>query len=142
MLRRKNRYTKLWEIFMMEGHKVRSMGGDGRARWETLKAAYEADFNEFDYSDLNWTEKSGEFYDGLSKILTEDTTDPRWETHHWLLQHGRIVFYNEFSPLRLCQIAYNSGQYIAARDSEHYLPEAKKYYSDNDLGSINTYVEL
>ena len=64
----------------------------------------------------------------------------QWEYHHFFLQHVRIptLNFDQGSLMRVMQIAYNAGQYNVCLD--HYSADLRKYYIDNKLDCLETYV--
>jgi hypothetical protein len=66
-----------------------------------------------------------------------------WELHHFYLQHARIPTLNLNEPTltRLMQIAFNAGQLRACWNFPIYSEKLKAYYNDNNLQSIETYME-
>jgi hypothetical protein len=91
----------------------------------------------FDYvhNDLNMKGDDGE--DTLDDHLT-------WEKQHFFLQLIRIIKQNpDFKFVRLAQIAYNIGQLSVYLDSDIvYEGDPKKYYYENNLGRIESYIDL
>ena len=71
---------------------------------------------------------------------TEKDGNDTWEQQHFYLQLVRIPKNNQLSLLRLCQIAYNIGQYKATLSDGIYSEIAIKYFDDNNMDDINTYV--
>ncbi|QKF94790.1 hypothetical protein QKU48_gp1332 [Fadolivirus algeromassiliense] len=67
-----------------------------------------------------------------------------WEKHHFYLQHARIptLNFNDGKLVRLIQIAYNAGQLEALWDDLFYTPEMKRYYDENHLGDMETYMDI
>ena len=95
---------------------------------------------------IQWLPHVKEMYRYMKEILgiIEDEKDAlnhtQWEYHHFFLQHVRIptLNFNQGLLMRLMQIAYNAGQYSACTD--HYSAELKKYYIDNKLDCLKTYI--
>ena len=93
-----------------------------------------------------WLPHVKEMYQHMKEVLgiIEDEKDAlsheQWEYHHFFLQHVRIptLNFDQASLMRLMQIAYNAGQYSACLD--HYSAELKKYYIDNKLDCLETYM--
>lgn len=65
-----------------------------------------------------------------------------WEKYHFYLQHSKIPTLNftEGTLTRLMQIAYNAGQLEAEWNDKIYTNELKKYYTENNLKNMDTYM--
>lgn len=65
-----------------------------------------------------------------------------WEKYHFYLQHSKIPTLNftEGTLTRLMQIAYNAGQLEAEWNDKIYTNELKKYYTENNLKNMGTYM--
>lgn len=81
-------------------------------------------------------------YDTLSMKGDEaDAGIDKWEQMHFFLQLIRIPKLNDCNIIRLCQIAYNIGQYLADINDLIYTKEVKKYFKKNKLSDIKSYVD-
>jgi hypothetical protein len=80
----------------------------------------------------------------IKEDITETINHDTWQKHHFYLQHTRIPILNpnDASIIRLMQIAYNAGQLLAIWDDKIYTDEIKKYYMDNKLEEMTTYMSL
>ena len=63
------------------------------------------------------------------------------EIHHFVIQHVRIPTMMDFklSVVKLCQIAYNAGQFAAVREAGGYDDTITAFYDEERLGDIATY---
>ena len=71
-------------------------------------------------------------------ILNNQTAE-----HHFLIQHFRIPRVNQYklSVLKIMQVAYDVGQLKVVFENESvYDDSVKKFYSDNKLDQIHTYI--
>ena len=58
-----------------------------------------------------------------------DESNSYWENYHFVLQLVRIPKNNKLSLLRLCQIAYNIGQFTADYYKSCYTDKVKKAFN-------------
>jgi len=135
----------LWEEFIQYGYNIRLKAKDGKLAWDSVKVLI-PDLK------IEWIEKSKTFYTMLGSLGVNLSESPeeakmskdKWERHHYLLQHGRIVHTNpneKATLVRLLQIAYNIGQFKRELEKELYTPEQLKFYINNDLNKVTTYIE-
>lgn len=134
----------LWNAVDAYGFSVRRQKKiSGLEAWNKIKSAIPV-------INIQWSETSKSIYEQLRRLgVTGDDDDeknPSWEHHHFLIQHGRIVKNNEGSLLRLLQIAYNTGQYRAAKcekDAQnHYTELMLETYIIGDFGNPCTYTDI
>ncbi len=132
----------LWDRVINYGYLIRKNSKDGLESWNLLKKLIPEQH-------IEWTDKSKKFYKELIDLGVNSNespeeakmTKPKWERHHYLLQHGRIVEKNPKGNLiRLLQIAYNSGQFKAELEKQVYPKEQLQYYIINELNKVNTYI--
>ena len=97
-----------------------------------------------------WKESAKQIYNDLIKLGVNNSegwedsglSHPDWERQHYLLQHGRIIYKNpDGSVVRLLQIAYNIGQFKVEVRRKPYTEEQMKYYRDNKLDDIWSYID-
>lgn len=133
----------LWEEFIQYGYNIRAKGKDGKIGWDTIKGLI-PDMK------VEWTGKSKTFYTALNALGVNISETPEeanmlkeeWERHHYLIQHGRIINkYAEGSLIRLLQIAYNIGQFRKELEKKTYPSEQLKFYIENELNKVTTYIE-
>jgi hypothetical protein len=133
---------------------VRSKNVDGLEYWNYIKEYLKQ--NDIKKS---WLPEAIERFEHMTSSeglnLHEDDTDEYfngnrsiWELHHFYLQHARIPFRNQddASFVRIFQIAYNAGQLSAEFYKEEnnlvYDENKKKYYIDNKLDDISSYISM
>ena len=93
-------------------------------------------------------------YDHVHNVLkmngdNDDVKDNTWSQKHFMLQLVRIPRKNKISLVKLCQIAYNVGQFKATLENEKHLKEEHvvytldvlNYFVSNDLGNVFTYIK-
>jgi len=75
-------------------------------------------------------------------VIDSITLDNTIDFHHFFIQHFRIPIMNDFklSILKFAQIAYNAGQYEAAKQQNLYDTIVNMFYIDHKLGDPETYV--
>lgn len=134
------RLNNLWDVVINYGYETRIKNKDGLERWNFIKKLF-PDFK------LEWTDSSKTIYEDLLKLgVIEDESSSglsheKWEKHHFLLQHGRIIHNNpDGSLLRLMQIAYNIGQFRAEQEKKSYPVKQLAYYRTHKLEKLNTYI--
>jgi len=136
----------LWDSIIKYGYRTRSNNMNGLERWNLVKEI-------IPNMNIEWTDKSRKIYDDLKNLnvdssesseeLTFKLSHSEWEKQHFLIQHGRIIYKNKNGTIvRLMQIAYNIGQFKAENEREKYSDNIIKYYNDNKLDDINTYIKL
>jgi hypothetical protein len=162
----------LFRMFATYGYEVRRRGKQGDRAWSSVKNIFQNKYFARTTTFSSWGVRCQTYFDQLICLGTvggttidekgnelPDCADKtRWEPQHFLLQHGRIVKNNLDSPslMRLCQIAFNSGQMRAVRETEpdrytekqlsHYdskengTAELSSYISDEDLNKLDMYL--
>ncbi len=132
-----------WDLIIEYGYNIRKNGKDGLKGWELLKSI-------IPNTPIKWSEKSRNFYDEFGKLGVNQSesseeagmTKDNWERHHYILQHGRIIYKNPEGDLRrLGQIAYNAGQFRRELEKEIYPEEQMRYYIINELNKVTTYID-
>ncbi len=126
------------------GYYVRKYKLDGQTSWDNLKAQIIPLNIEF----AKWSDQSLTFFDNLTALGVINIKQPHmthslWERHHFLIQHGNLPK-KESNLIRLLQIAYNSGQLTCCLENDNvqiYTKDMIKYYMDNNLYNISTYVD-
>jgi len=134
----------LWESIIKYGYRTRISNLNGLKRWNQVKEIFP------DYK-IEWKNNTDKIYNDLINlgVVSTETSEnsglshTEWERHHYLLQHGRIIAKNpEGSLLRLLQIGYNIGQFKAENERKPYNDKLLKYYNDNNLDDISTYIKI
>jgi len=140
----------LWNEAYTTGYDVRHNKKDGQKSWQPLKekyskiitpkkltvkeniinmakAYYKIDINDKDH--LN----------SAFKLKNENSG----EKYHFFVQHFRIPTIENFalSVVKLCQIAYNAGQFAASADNGEYDDVLVNFYRKNKLGEMSTFVD-
>jgi len=135
---------KLFSEVKQYGKYTRSNKLDGLTQWNKLKGIFQESRNKVKWNpDVKriFVEMRSDLK--LQECMDEVKDKDIWEKHHFYLQHARVptLNYNDASLNRLMQIAYNAGQFEAMRDDEFYDDEKKRYYANNKLGNIETYMD-
>ena len=141
--------------------KVRSNNAKGDIAWERLKkflpedthfcSSLEWKNNRVTIENISMT-RPEEIYDyvhnflkmnGGDEDINSDGQKPaKWEHKHFFLQLIRIPLKYPLNLRRLCQIAYNLGQFRAVYSDKIYKDNVKIYFNKNNLKDINSYIEL
>ena len=58
------------------------------------------------------------------------------------MQLIRLPLRNPCTLLRICQIAYNIGQYLKEHEKSPYSIDSIKYFKINNLENLNSYILL
>ena len=134
----------LWKSLINYGYRTRINNLDGLQRWNLIKEIIP------DYK-IEWKNNNDKIYNdliNLGVVSTESSENSglshtEWERHHYLLQHGRIIAKNpKGSLIRLLQIGYNIGQFNVENERKPYNDKLLKYYNDNELNNIHTYIKI
>lgn len=135
----------MWDAIIDFGYKVRKSGEDGLESWNKIKKCLITVSTSG-----QWNPEIKNVYTymkndlGIKEELSECDNKVTWEKNHFYLQHARILTLNFDEPkvYRLMQIAYNVGQLRAIFDDDFYTVEMKKYYNENELDDMTTYMSL
>jgi len=141
--------SRLWLLSINYGYSIRlyNKHPDGLAKWNIIKTLLNGITTKG-----QWKTSALELYDklkalGLKDVETKDMESHElWEKHHFYVQHGRISHLNQNDPslTRLIQIAFNDGQlkyFMKYNDDPFYTDEMRKFYKDNKLYDIETYMD-
>ena len=152
----------LFKIVIDYGEYVRKNNFDGLIYWNKIKSFLSKDaiFNK-DKIEINWNIKlkllNGSILSNIEEIYDyfycelgmkgeetdeNDESNSYWENYHFVLQLVRIPKNNKLSLLRLCQIAYNIGQFTADYYKSCYTDKVKKIYFINNMRNIRAYVNI
>jgi hypothetical protein len=135
--------VELWNSIIKYGERTREGNMNGLERWNLVKEL-------IPNVKIQWNESAKKIYNDLIKLGVNNSEDWKdsglshhnWERQHYLLQHGRIIYKNqEGSIVRLLQIAYNIGQFKVELNRKLYTEEQMKYYRDNKLDDIWSYID-
>lgn len=135
---------KLWDIVFQFGYVVRYGKLDGLQCWNKIKPILSSVTPDCEWSMENirsiYFHMKTEFNISENKFDYENNNI--WESYHFYLQHSRIPYINKDDNklVRLMQIAYNAGQYEYEKTQFDYGDEMNKYYVDNNLASMATYM--
>ena len=139
----------LWNSIVKKGYYIRFAGKDGLKSWQPIKT----ELSEFDISfsfNKNIFNLANEMYfvhpddndhQNAKFIFNNIKLDNTIELHHFFIQHFRIpkmINAEKISLLKLMQIAYNAGQFLASRNC--YPIEVLNFYDDNNMGKLETYI--
>jgi len=134
---------ELWISMIKFGERTREGNMNGLERWNLVKEL-------IPNVKILWIKSAKKIYDDLIKLGVNNSEEweesglshPDWERQHYLLQHGRIIYKNpDGSVVRLLQIAYNIGQFKVEVRRKPYTEEQMKYYRDNKLDDIWSYID-
>jgi hypothetical protein len=143
----------IWNECRATGERVRRTREQGQAAWQPLKERYSAP--EFKgiviqlnptfvtlVSSLQYTSQANEMADAVFQI-NGVAVDNTVETQHFLAQHFRLPLLCQFQlpVVKLAQLAYNVGQFKAAREHENaYDQRLTAFYDANQLGELAQYI--
>jgi hypothetical protein len=145
---------KCWNLTVETGNVVKSIGLNGKTSWapfkerldkierptvltqkmkQLLSEHYKVEKDDFEHNNCTLT------IDSIS-MKHFDKSDKLWESHHFLIQHFRIIaMCDDMIPInKLLQLAYNAGQFNA--DRKKYDERVIAFYDANKLGDIGTYI--
>jgi len=144
----------LWKSLVDDGYKVRKDRLDGRKMWQSYREHYSKMYQNEENLNTNIKifnlsqEGSYSSYDKDHEVVSikigDDLLLNDKETDHFIVQHFRIpiMFGHKIPLLKLLQIAYNVGQAKAEFERGTYSEGVVKYYKDNKLGELSTYIEM
>ena len=133
---------ELWEITIKYGYDTRKNKKDGLERWNYYKKLIPD-------CKIEWKDATSKIYNDLQRLgvnaddneTKSGMTHEEWERHHYLIQHGRIIYNNPSASLiRLLQIAYNVGQFKVELEKQIYPADQLQYYILNELNKVTTYI--
>ena len=133
---------ELWDITIQYGYDTRKNKKDGLERWNYYKKLIPD-------CKIEWKDTTKTIYKNLQDlgVNSDDNetisgmTHEKWERHHYLIQHGRIIHNNPSGSLvRLLQIAYNVGQFRVELEKEIYPVDQLRYYILHELNKVSTYI--
>jgi hypothetical protein len=151
---------KLFNTVKQYGETVRNNSLDGLESWNKIKSIIKVVDSD---SKLNgWainikingkkTNNLKEIFDYVHdelKMYGDEDDDKKyktghkeWERYHFFLQLIRIPHLNSCSLIRLCQVAYNIGQYRSENNKKAYPQECQDYFELNNLDKIESYISL
>jgi len=141
----------LWDTVILTGQTVRSSNSDGYQQWQPLKTLYEQiTIVKFSVKEshkeavekflkpgndlLNYVDCS--INNGNFMVKNQDAG-------HFFVQLYRICLMEKFelSLVKLMQIAYNIGQFVASVKLGEYPDEVVDYFFQNRLDKIDTYID-
>ena len=109
--------------------------GDGRGFWQPLKQL----FAETELRADSWKQLDSNLVTKLMQLKEKDEEGNTIELNHFLRQQVRIPTQSEPTLRRIMQLALNSGQYLAIKNSS--LPLIPDFdYSDSGLALLQTYL--
>ena len=132
------------------GYKVRLTQMDGLVAWKQLAKIF-ALYNP----PIEWKKNLSEMYTyisnqdekyGIQDIDQSDSSERElWEISHFFFQHVRIPPNNQDEKallLRLIQIAYNTGQFVASVEiyKKRGFYSWLSYYHKHDMANIESYI--
>ena len=147
-------FYKVFQGAIDYGYNVRKQKLDGLQKWNELKASLPNVPIGCGWK-INWT--SGGDDDDIESLYNyvhnhlgmegdeSDTTKHEiktWERYHFLLQLIRIPKNNPKPTfVRLAQVAYNIGQYMAEAEAEPYSQDVIAFLRDNNLDTMSSYID-
>lgn len=154
----------IWDRTKAYGYLINISGQEGFERWQPLKHYY-ATFSVLNDRKFFVCRKIINYLSKCYRVDSHDTEHKKptiafkeknvliqnYGNGHFIVQHFRIpqmaikAALNpdeiELSILKIAQIAYNAGQFIAECDKGAYSDEIINHYSKLELGNINTYLD-
>ena len=142
----------IWNNMKEFGRRVRFCNADGLQAWQAYKKYY-AMFKigcDIEVNDLIRniaTDKlisEDKSFDNCIFKLNDTQLDNKNEIDHFFFQHFRIPATTNYklSIVKLAQVAYNIGQFNAARNDGLYSSELLSFYDENNLGLLSTYISI
>ncbi len=138
---------QLWNILVNHGYEVRSTGQDGLNEWQPYKNTlknYKIDVElKVDNGIKYLCEEHYNSDEGIF-VYNDIEINNEVESAHFLIQHCRIPKLMNFklSILKLLQIAYNAGQFLAEQYVNNTYPdEIINMYYENNMDKLTTYVK-
>ena len=144
---------KLFNKFIKFGFKVRSLKLNGLEEWRNKSKNLSEDNIVGNWKTSRVTANNEIIY-GLDNIYDyvyntlnmkgedEDTFNPHREEHHFLLQLVRLPKKNTCNKKKIAQIGYNIGQFMACVGSGNYSSDAIKFFHDNKLTRLNSFIDI
>jgi hypothetical protein len=144
---------ELFDLIKEYGYKVRKNRLDGLKSWSVIKNHLQNNENikcEWKFTKTQLYEMYNFIHDvlnmkGEENDIGNENEHPKhneWEKCHFFLQLIRIQKNNDCNILRLCQIAYNIGQFKAEYSDTIYTSDIKSYFEENNLDYVDTYVNV
>lgn len=153
--------NELWNSIIDYGYNIRKITiltnnyfNIGQKAWQLLKdnfTNYEFEIDNIKKDKLDCInilqkeyirEYDDEDHERVKINIDNIILDNKIENEHFFIQHYRIPITsnNKLSVQKLMQIAYNVGQFRATRENNIYDEKIVKYYDDNELDKLKTYI--
>ena len=143
----------LWNHVSNVGYVVRKNGFDGLKMWQPFKDFYSqyeiAGYEQYVpinenikqlTKQINYFSEDVNHEDVVIKINNIEVYNSN-ETDHFIIQHFRIPsMMNRLPLVKILQIAYNVGQARAEFEKETYNGDIRKFYTENKLSEISTFI--
>jgi hypothetical protein len=138
--------SEIYGAFINYGYNVRKTKKSGYDAWIIIKEKIPEQL-------VTWKSSIGnEYYNHLTSNLGIKDVKPvnldqlgqnDWERNYFLLQHGRIMRkYPQASLVKIFQIAYNTGQFIAENEREPYSQAILQYFVNKQLNKLSSFIEM
>ena len=154
----KDKLIILFNLIKKYGYRVRESRLNGLEAWQPVKKLLDDKKELINGWNIN-VNINGHFENDLSKIFNyvhdelkmygddneenyEGQTNLDWQKAHFLLQLIRLPLRNPCTLLRICQIAYNIGQYLKENENSPYSVDSVNYFKINNLDNLNSYILL
>jgi len=142
----------LWDLLKSYGYEVRKAGESGLEAWQKMKTLLSEYKQEFEIKDEikdlieNFYVIGSDTKDHLDSGFNIDNIklNNRIEIHHFFIQHFRIpsLEKNKLSVLKLAQIAYNCGQFLASCEKSSYDEKVIDFYNFHKLSKVETFIQI
>lgn len=139
----------LWAVFVNFGYKVRNGSLDGRAGWQLCKDFLLDRFTQ----EVAINDQIKTLADQYYKPAGQDENESSFnyldvqlknevEVHHFFIQHFRIPHIGNYklTLLKLFQIAYNVGQFMAECEKNSYEFCIRAFHQQHKLDQLSTFV--
>jgi hypothetical protein len=154
----KDKLIILFNLIKKYGYRVRESRLNGLEAWQPVKKLLDDKKELINGWNIN-VNINGHFENDLSKIFNyvhdelkmygddneenyEGQTNLDWQKAHFLLQLIRLPLRNPCTLLRICQIAYNIGQYLKENENSPYSVDSVNYFEINNLDNLKSYILL
>jgi hypothetical protein len=154
----KDKLIILFNLIKKYGYRVRESRLNGLEAWQPVKKLLDDKKELINGWNIN-VNINGHFENDLSKIFNyvhdelkmygddneenyKGQTNLDWQKAHFLLQLIRLPLRNPCTLLRICQIAYNIGQYLKENENSPYSVDSVNYFKINNLDNLKSYILL
>lgn len=145
----------LWEYMINVGYDVYHNKRNGYDEWQIWKSILSnMKLPNYDNLDINQNiikiikdhliikNDKNEYVDCCFYTKQFNICNNEKEIYHFFIQMFRISLMSNYrlSLLKLLQIAYNIGQYNAARIKKEYIDDINNFFDEHNLGNLETFI--